>query len=265
MDDTNITFVDAAVEAARIGGAVLSEYARRTTKISVDLKGLNDYVTEVDRASEQAIVSFLQNRFPDHSTLAEESKEVVRDKRFQWFIDPLDGTTNFIHGVPIYSVSVGLSREGRMVAGAVYDPVRDEMFHAVADGGAYLNKERIHVAERDSLKGALVATGFPFRAHGRLREYLRSLETFILETAGIRRAGSASLDLCYTAAGRYDGFWEMSLSAWDIAAGSLIVREAGGVITDFLGREGYLKSGNVVVANRRIHSSMLDVIRQTMV
>jgi len=180
-------------------------------------------------------------------------------------VDPLDGTTNFIHGVPIFAVSVGLSREGKMVAGAVYDPVRDEMFHAVAEGGAFLNKEKFRIAERDSLKGALLATGFPFRAHGRLKEYLRSLETFILETAGIRRAGSASLDLCYTACGRFDGYWEMSLSPWDIAAGSLIVREAGGVVTDFLGRDGYLKSGNVVVANRRIHSSMLDIIRQTMV
>lgn len=265
MDDLNIAFVDAAVEAARIGGAVLRDHAARATGISVSLKGLNDYVTEVDHASEKAILDYLRDRFPDHSIVAEESEEETRDKRFQWFVDPLDGTTNYIHAVPIYAVSVGLCREGKMVAGAVYDPVRDEMFHAVAEGGAFLNKERIHIAERDSLKGALVATGFPFRAHGRLREYLRSLETFILQTAGIRRAGSASLDLCYTACGRYDGFWEMSLSSWDIAAGSLIVREAGGVVTDFLGRDGYLKSGNVVVANRRIHSAMLEVIRQTMV
>src|SRR5881409_3516668 len=216
-------------------------------------------------ASEQAIVGYLAERFPEHSVMAEESDEVSRDKRFQWYIDPLDGTTNFIHDIPIYAVSVALSVDGRMMAGAVYDPVRDDMFHAIAEGGAFLNKEKIKVSARDSLKGALLATGFPFRAHGRLKEYLRSFETFILETAGIRRAGSASLDLCYTACGRYDGFWEMSLSAWDLAAGSLIVREAGGVVTDFLGRDGYLRSGNVVTANRRIHSSMLEIIRHTMV
>ena len=265
MNDDNIAYVDAAVEAARIGGGVLKEYSARAGKIAISQKGLNDYVTEVDQASERAILGYLQQRFPEHSIIAEESSAQTRDRSFQWYVDPLDGTTNFIHGVPVYAVSVGLAHEGRMVAGAVYDPVRDEMFHAVAEGGAFLNKERIHITERDSLKGALIATGFPFRAHTRLREYLRSFEMFILQTAGIRRCGSASLDLCYTACGRYDGFYEMSLSTWDIAAGSLIVKEAGGLITDFIGRDGYLKSGNVVVANRRIHAAMLDVIRQTMV
>ncbi len=264
MDDSNIIYVEAAVEAARLGGSILRDYAGRAGSIAIDLKGLNDYVTEVDRASEQAIVSYLSGRFPDHSVMAEESAEQTRDRRFQWYIDPLDGTTNFIHGVPVYAVSVGFAVEGRLVAGAVYDPTRDEMFHAIADGGAFLNRQRFRISERDSLKGALVATGFPFRAHARLKEYLRCLETFILETAGVRRAGSASLDLCYAACGRFDGFWEMSLSAWDIAAGALIVKEAGGAVSDFLGGDGYLKTGNVVAANRRIHAAMLEVIRQTM-
>ena len=265
MDGTNTTFLETALEAARIGGEVLRRYSERATKISVDLKGLNDYVTEVDQASERSIVDFLRKSFPDHSIVAEESEEQTRDQRFHWFVDPLDGTTNYIHGVPIYAVSVGLRAEGKMAVGAVYDPNRDEMFHALAGGGAFLNGKKIHVAERESLKGALLATGFPFRAQDRLKPYLRCFETFILETAGVRRAGSASLDLCWTACGRYDGFWEMSLSSWDIAAGSLIVREAGGTVCDFLGRDGYLKSGNVVAANRRISSSMLEVIRQTMV
>ena len=139
------------------------------------------------------------------------------------------------------------------------------MFQAAAGAGSHLNGARIHVGGGESLKGALLATGFPFRAHDQLKGYLRSLETFILETAGVRRAGSASLDLCYTACGRYDGFWEMSLSSWDVAAGSLIVREAGGVVTDFLGKDGYLKSGNILAANLRIYSSMLEIIRHTMV
>src|SRR5262245_45063080 len=265
MDEQNPGFLEAAIEAATIGGAVLTEYKKRSAPLTIGLKGLNDYVTEVDRASEKAIVGYLMNRYPDHSIIAEESNELTRDKRYQWYIDPLDGTTNFIHGVPIYAVSVALCVDGKAVVGAVYDPVHAEMFHAVANGGAFVNNEKIAVSERESLKGSLLSTGFPFRAQGRLKEYMRSLETFILETAGVRRAGSASLDLCYTACGRYDGFWEMSLSPWDIAAGALIVREAGGVVTDFLGRDGYLKTGNVVTANRRIHSSMLEIIRHTMV
>lgn len=265
MDERDPAFLEAAIHAARIGGDVLRDYAKRATPISIDLKGLNDYVTEVDHASERVIVGYLRERYPDHSVIAEESEELTKDDRYVWYIDPLDGTTNFIHGVPVYAVSVALRVDGKIAVGAVYDPVRDEMFHSVAGGGAFLNGERVHVANRDSLKGALLATGFPFRAHDRLRAYLRSLETFILETAGVRRAGSASLDLCYTACGRYDGFWEMSLSPWDIAAGSLIVREAGGVVTDFLGKDGYLKSGNVVAANLRIYSSMLEIIRHTMV
>lgn len=265
MDEKTKSFLDAAIEAARIGGAVLREYAHRATPISIDLKGLNDYVTEVDHASERAIVEYLRQSFPEHAILAEESAGQVRDAPYQWLVDPLDGTTNFIHGVPIYAVSVGLRVDGRMAVGAVYDPVRNEMFHASTGGGSFLNEVKIHVASRESLKGALLATGFPFRAHDRLKEYLRSFETFILETAGVRRAGSASLDLCYTACGRYDGFWEMSLSPWDIAAGSLIVREAGGIVTDFLEKDSYFKSGNVLAANLRIHSSMLEIIRHTMV
>lgn len=265
MEEKNNGFLGAAIEAASIGGTVLKEYKKRSAPISIGLKGLNDYVTEVDHASEKAIVDYLTGRYPEHSIVAEESRELTRDKRYQWYIDPLDGTTNFIHDVPIYAVSVALCVDGKPLVGAVYDPVHEEMFHAIAEGGAFLNKEKIEVSERGSLKGSLLSTGFPFRAQGRLKEYMRSLETFILETAGVRRAGSASLDLCYTACGRYDGFWEMSLSPWDIAAGALIVREAGGVVTDFLGRDGWLKSGNVVTANRRIHSSMLEIIRHTMV
>jgi len=265
MDEKTTAYLEAAIEAARIGGAVLRDYASRAAAISIDLKGLNDYVTEVDRSSERAIIGYLKKRFPDHALIAEESPEPPKGARCEWYIDPLDGTTNFIHGVPVYAVSVGLRIDGKMAVGAVYDPGRDEMFHAVAGVGSFMNQERIHVANRDSLKGALLATGFPFRAHDRLKEYLRSLETFILETAGVRRAGSASLDLCYTACGRYDGFWEMSLSAWDLAAGSLMVREAGGVATDFLGKDGYLKSGNILAANLRIYSSMLEIIRHTMV
>jgi len=160
MDETHIPYLEAAMEAARIGGAVLAEHASRAGSIAIDLKGVNDYVTEVDRASERAIVSFLSERFPDHSVIAEESPEQQRSRRFQWYIDPLDGTTNYIHGVPVYAVSVAMAVDGHMAAGAVYDPTREEMFHAIAGGGAFLNRQRIRITERDSLKGALLATGF---------------------------------------------------------------------------------------------------------
>jgi myo-inositol-1(or 4)-monophosphatase len=265
MSDQDTSLLEAAIGAAKLGGSVLREYRQRSGPIAIDLKGVNDYVTEVDRASERAIIGYLRERFPDHSIASEESELIPGTARYLWYIDPLDGTTNFIHGVPVYAVSVGLREDGRTIAGAVYDPVRDETFSARLGGGSFLNGEPIQVAQRESLKGALVSTGFPFRAHDRLKAYLRALEMFILETAGVRRAGSASLDLCYTACGRYDGFWEMSLSPWDIAAGSLIVREAGGAATDFLGKDGYLKTGNIVAANHRIHAAMLEVIRRTMV
>ena len=257
-------FVEAAVSAARAGGLVLREQARDLDALVVDEKAANDFVSAADHASEKVIIRYLRERFPDHSVVAEESREDRRGSPYTWVIDPLDGTTNFIHGVPIYSVSVSLLHESRVVAGAVHDPVRDEMFRAGAGQGAFLDEDPIHVAGRNGLAGCLLATGFPYKMQERLTDYLRSFEAFARATAGIRRAGSAALALSYVACGRFDGFWEMSLSPWDVAAGSLIVREAGGVASDFLGRDGFMKTGNIVAANPRVHAAMLDVLRRTL-
>jgi len=258
-------FVETATVAAHVGGLVLREHSRNLDELIVDEKAANDFVTAADRASERAIIGFLHDRFPDHSVIAEESREQRRSSSYTWIIDPLDGTTNFIHGYPVFSVSVSLRREAQIIAGAVYDPVRDEMFRGGLGHGAFLGDDPIHVSARSGLGGCLLATGFPFKMQDRLKEYLRSFEVFARSTAGIRRAGSAALDLCYVACGRFDGFWEMSLAAWDIAAGSLMVREAGGVATDFLGSDAYMKSGNIVAANPRVHSAMLEVLRRTLV
>jgi myo-inositol-1(or 4)-monophosphatase len=258
-------YVEAAAAAAHVGGLVLREHARNLEALTVSEKASNDYVTAADHASEKAIAGYLNDRFRDHSLIAEESEELERGGPYTWIVDPLDGTTNFIHGFPVYAVSVSLRHEGRIIAGAVYDPVRDEMFLAGAGRGAFLGKDPIHVARREGLGGCLLATGFPFRRHDRLKEYLRSFEMFLRSSSGIRRAGSAALDLAYVACGRFDGFWEMALSPWDIAAGSLIVREAGGAASDFLGRDSYMKSGNILAGNPRVHSAMLEVLRRTLV
>jgi myo-inositol-1(or 4)-monophosphatase len=257
--------VETARLAAQVGGLVLREYARDLDGLIVDEKSVHDYVTAADRASEKAIVKFLRERHPDHSILAEESPEERLPGPCTWIIDPLDGTTNFIHGYPVYSVSIALQQGDAVIAGAVYDPVRDEMFHAGADQGAFLNGDPIHVSSRTGLGGCLLATGFPFKIHDRLKDYLRSFEVFARSTAGIRRAGSAALDLCNVACGRFDGFWEMSLAPWDVAAGGLIVHEAGGRATDFLGSGAFLKNGNIVAAAPRVHAAMLEVLRRTLV
>jgi len=257
-------FVEAATSAAHVGGLVLMKEARSLGSLAVDEKAANDFVTAADRASEKAILGYLRDRFPGHSVLAEESPEERRDSPFTWVVDPLDGTTNFIHGFPMFATSVALLREGEPIAGAVYDPLRGEMFRAGRERGAYLGDEPISVSGRAGLGGCLLATGFPFKVHDRLRDYMRSFEAFVRTTAGIRRAGSAALDLCYVACGRVDGFWEMSLSPWDIAAGSLIVREAGGEVSDFLGKSGYLGSGHIVAAGPRVHAAMLEVLRRTL-
>ena len=273
MDRNEIeALVESAIAAAHVGGVVLRDHARHLDELQVDEKAMNDFVTAADRASEKAVLGFLRDRYPDHAFLAEES---VRDfggdlhssgasAPFTWVVDPLDGTTNFIHGYPVYSVSVGLMKAGQPIAGAVYDPAKDEMFSAGLGLGAHLGGSPIRIASRAGLGGCLLATGFPFKMHERLKEYLRSFEAFARSTAGIRRAGSAALDLCYTACGRFDGFWEMSLSPWDVAAGSLIVREAGGIVTDFTGRDGFIRSGNIVAANARVHAAMIEVLRRTL-
>src|SRR5881409_3403737 len=252
----------AAVACARAGARIILDYWGKRGTYSIQEKGRNDFVTVVDRRAEEAIVGLIRDRFPDHAIIAEESSPTHGPSGFRWYIDPLDGTTNFIHGYPLFCVSVGLADPQGMRAAAVYDPLRDEMFTATRGGGAFLNGQPIRVSPAEKLSQALLVTGFPFRSLDRLDPYLASFRSFILGPSGIRRDGSAALNLAYVACGRYDGFWEMSLSPWDIAAGSLLVREAGGAVTDFQGREGYFESGDILAATLNVHPAMLRILRE---
>jgi len=251
------------VASARAGGRVLLDHWARRGSFAVREKGRNDFVTVADRQAEDAIVRLVRSRFPDHSIVAEESAPTEGTLGFRWYIDPLDGTTNYIHGYPLFGVSVGLADAQGMRAAVVFDPVRDEMFTAARAQGAFLNGRPIRVSRPGKLTQSLLVTGIPFRSVDRLEQYLASFRAFMLGSAGIRRDGSAALDLAYVACGRYDGFWEMGLSSWDVAAGSLIVAEAGGVVTDFQGRAGYIETGDILAASPDIHPAMLKVVRET--
>ncbi len=249
-----------AVRAARSAGNVITRYVSRLDTLSITSKQRNDFVSEVDHLAEQEIIAVLRKAFPSHGILAEESGEQGRDDEYQWVIDPLDGTTNFLHGFPQFAVSIALKHRGRLDQGVIYDPMRQELFTASKGAGAQLNNKRIRVTSRKTLEGALLGTGFPFRQQQHLDAYLEMFRALFADTAGIRRAGAASLDLAYVAAGRLDGFWEIGLSEWDMAAGALMIREAGGLITDFGGGEDYLESGNVVAATPKLHHILLQSI-----
>jgi myo-inositol-1(or 4)-monophosphatase len=255
-----MTFEHAAIEAARLGGDVLRRRFGEGRPV-VERKGLHDFVTAVDREAESAVVGYLRERFPAHTFMAEEGSPQLAEADHRWVIDPLDGTTNFIHGVPVFAVSVALEGRDGLLAGAIHDPLRDETFHASRGSGAFLNGAPIRCGNPSGKHEALLATGFPFREVSRLEGYLRAFEAFVRSTAGLRRAGSASLDLAYTACGRYDGFWEIGLSRWDIAAGALLVLEAGGLVTDIKGEGGFLDAGDIVAAGPRMHPLMVEVTR----
>jgi myo-inositol-1(or 4)-monophosphatase len=256
-------FLDVAIQAAKTGGLVLNRYWRDGIQLDVDEKGINDFVTQVDRDSEREIVSFIRSHFSDHDIVAEEFSKDKAGSRYLWLIDPLDGTTNYIHRFPMFCVSIALLIDGDISVGAVYDPVRDETFQAIKGKGAFLNGKKIAVTRKKSLAGCLLATGFPFKQQPRIKQYLKSFETFMKLSAGVRRAGSAALDLCYTAAGIFDGFWEMGLSPWDIAAGALFIHEAGGVASDFQGGDKFLETGDIVAASAAVHKEMHDIIKKS--
>ncbi|MDX1390047.1 MAG: inositol monophosphatase family protein [Acidobacteriota bacterium] len=252
----------AACEAAHRAGEGLRRAFRRRGGIEVETKGLHDYVTEADREAEDTIVGFLRGRFPEHEIMSEEGAPEVETRGFRWIVDPLDGTTNFIHGVSTFAVSIALEDPAGLLAAAVYDPFHDETFHAARGEGARLNGEPIRCSVLGDLHDALVATGFPFRELSRVERYLQAFEACLRNAAGLRRAGSASLDLAFTACGRYDGFWEVGLSAWDVAAGALLVREAGGTVTDVLGDpDRFLPTGDIVAAGPGLHAALLEITR----
>ena len=252
-----------ATRAARAAGQVILRSVNNIDTLNITEKQANDYVSEVDQRAEQEIIQILRRAYPDHAILAEESGE-SEGNDYQWIIDPLDGTTNFLRGIPQFSVSIALAHKGKLELGVVYDPAKDEMFMASKGNGAQLNDRRIRVTQRKTMRGALLGTGFPFRADQDLDLYLKTFKALTPDTAGVRRPGSAALDLAYVAAGRYDAFWEFGLNRWDMAAGAMIVSEAGGVVTDINGSDAFLKSGNVLASNIRLHEIMLKRLREVL-
>mgnify|MGYP003587878482 FL=1 len=250
-----------AVRAAREAGKVIVRDIDRVDTLDVSAKGHNDFVSEVDRRAEHAIISTIRRSYPDHAVLGEESGADGTSDHV-WVIDPLDGTTNYLHGFPVFCVSIAVKYRGKIEQGVVYDPLRNELFTATRGRGAQLNDRRIRVSRRTGLEGALLGTGFPYRDLSQLDEYLAVFRELITRTAGIRRPGSAALDLAYVAAGRMDGFWECGLKEWDVAAGTLLIQEAGGTVTDFHGGEDYLATGDIVGGNLRVHGAILEVVRR---
>ncbi len=250
-----------AIRAARKAGDIINRNIDRVNEIRVGSKGPHDFVTEIDQRAEAAIVEIIQRAYPEHGILAEEGTR-IESQDYEWIIDPLDGTTNFIHAVPSLAVSIGVRRQNRLEHAVVYDPLRNELFTASRGGGAHLNDRRLRVSQRRDLDDSLIATGFPFRDFSYLNEYLAIFKNLMQKTAGLRRAGSAALDLAYVAAGRYDGFWEFHLKPWDVAAGALLIQEAGGLATDFHGEQDFLQSGNIVAGNLRIHALLLQHIQK---
>jgi myo-inositol-1(or 4)-monophosphatase len=248
-----------AVKAARRAGSIINRASLNLDILTVRHKTFNDLVSEVDRTAEQAIIEVLKDAYPEHAILAEESG-TQGDSEYLWIIDPLDGTTNFLHGFPQYAVSIALMHKRVLTQAVVYDPGRNELFTASRGRGAYLNDRRLRVSKRIRLTGALIGTGFPFRELKHLDAYMDMFRDIVKNTAGVRRAGAASLDLAYVAAGRLDGFWEIGLSPWDIAAGNLLIQEAGGLIGDFEGNDGYLESGNVVGGNPKIFAQLIKIL-----
>jgi myo-inositol-1(or 4)-monophosphatase len=248
-----------AVKAARRAGGVINRATRDLDSLTVTSKSHNDFVSEVDQAAEAAIVETLLHAYPKHAILAEESG-AQGDSEYEWIIDPLDGTTNFLHGFPQYSVSIALAHKGVLSQAVIYDPSRNDLFTASRGAGAFLNEHRLRVSKRKQLDEALIGTGFPFRDFTHLDAYMAMFRDMVQKTAGVRRPGSAALDLAYTAAGRFDGFWEIGLSKWDIAAGCLMVQEAGGLVSDFSGNENHLKSGNIIAGNPRVFHQLLQTL-----
>ena len=252
-----------AIRAARRAGDFIMRKLNKLPELQVEVKAPNDYVSEVDREAEARIIEELLKAYPDHDIVAEESGEITGEGEFRWIIDPLDGTTNYLHGFPHFAVSIGCEHRGRLEHGVVYDPFKQELFSASRGDGATLNNRRIRVNKARNMQNALIATGFPFRDPDDIALFLKRFKSFIEQTGDLRRAGAASLDLVYVAAGRLDGFWESGLNAWDLAAGALIVREAGGLVTDYAGDEAFLERGEVVAASPKILSEMLRLLQKS--
>ncbi|GCL62462.1 inositol monophosphatase family protein [Pseudaquabacterium pictum] len=251
-----------AIKAARAAGAIINRGSQDLDILKISSKGPNDFVSEIDQMAEQAIIETLLTAYPGHGILAEESgrEHGAKHSEFTWIIDPLDGTTNFLHGFPVYAVSIALAFRGKVEQAVVYDPTRNDLFYASRGRGAFLNDKRLRVSKRTRLADSLIGTGFPFRKGDNFQRYLKMLETIMGACAGVRRPGAAALDLCYVAAGWYDGFFETGLNPWDIAAGSLIITEAGGLVGNFTGDADFLYQREVVAGNPKVYAQLVTLL-----
>ena len=255
-------FLTVAVEAARLSGRIILDNLGRISKEDIGVKQTSDFVTRVDKESETVIINTIRKSFPEHHFLAEESVKEIETDGYRWIVDPLDGTTNFIHRYPVFSVSIALQYKREIILGVIYEPLKDDLFSAQKGRGAFLNGDEIGVSRTTDLKDGLIATGFPFRRKEFIDSYLALFRNIFLRVSDLRRGGSAALDLVYLACGRCEGFFEIGLSPWDIAAGGLLVSEAGGVVTDFGGGPDHLLTGNVVAGVPGIHDELLGEVKR---
>ena len=249
-----------AVRCARFAGNVILKHMDQLDRIDVESKGRFDYVSDVDRMAERQITDYLARTYPDHGIVAEESGSRGEDNEYVWIIDPLDGTTNFLHGYPQFAVSVAVARRGTLEHGVIYQPVTNELFTASRGQGAQLNNRRIRCSQARTLEQALLCTGFPVRRLELLDPWMRTFRATLPRCSGVRRSGSAALDLASLAAGRFDGFWEFGLSSWDMAAGVLLVREAGGLVADIDGSQGFMESGNIIAAAPKLFNTFFQLV-----
>lgn len=250
-----------AVTAARNASRIIMRSIGRVEAQHISEKKKNDFVTEIDKAAEKEIIQTIKKNYPAHKIITEECGVIEGDEMFTWVVDPLDGTTNFIHGIPHFSISIALLYKGKIEHGVIYDPVRNELFVASRGDGARVNDRRIRVSTTTKFERSLIGTGFPFKNPENISIYLRIFSDMLSHVGGMRRAGSAALDLAYVAAGRFDGFWELGLSEWDMAAGILLIKEAGGLVSDIHGEEKCLETGNIIAGNPKIFKNLLQLIK----
>jgi myo-inositol-1(or 4)-monophosphatase len=253
--------INIAKEAARKAGTFVMQHFGKLGKDEIRRKSRNDFISFVDENSERLIVDTIHSVYPEHDILAEEFGEIKQHSAYRWIIDPLDGTTNYISRIPIFAISIALQHNNDLVLAVIYDPVRDELFHAIRNEGAFLNETPIHVSGTTSLSESLIATGFPFKAKYLLKDYLKAFESIFTESIGVRRMGAAAVDMAYVAAGRFEGFWEIGLKPWDMAAGTLIIEEAGGTVTDFWGKGYFLNNAHIIASNGKVHAELADKIQ----